>query len=252
MIGGLYTAQGAMFMFETALNNSSNNLANVNTTGFKRTIVDFQDVHYTGPDQLQVGYGGRYSAITSRDQKQGPPIITDNQYDLFIAGRGFFPVTLANGTTAYTRDGTFRLDSTGTIVTADGFPLQPGLVVPPNAKSVSITPNGLVTAVVQNNNGVDQTIELGQIQLATFINPVGLRSLGRNLVQESDASGPAIIGAPGTDVLGTVRQGVVEGSNVEIVDELTELLTAQRAFAANSRGFRVSTDLLDSAFEIIR
>ncbi len=251
MIGGLHTASTAMFMFETSLNNSSNNLANINTTGFKRTIIDFQDIHYTGPDQLQVGYGGRYSAITTRDQKQGPPIVTDNQYDLFVSGRGFFPVTLANGTTAYTRDGTFRLDSTGTLVTADGFALQPAIVVPPNTKSVSVKPNGLVTAVVQNN-GIDETVELGQLQLATFINPVGLRSIGRNLVQASDASGAAIVGTPGSDVFGTVRQGVVEGSNVEIVDELTELLTAQRAFAANSRGFRVSTELLDTAFEIVR
>lgn len=251
MIGGLSTAQTAMSMFETKLNNSSNNLANVNTTGFKRTIVDFQDVHYTGPDQLQVGYGGRYSAITTRDQRQGPAIVTDNQYDLFIGGQGFFQVTLANGTTAYTRDGTFRLDSTGTIVTADGFALQPGIVVPEDTTSVSIAPNGNVTAVVNGQDG-EKTVVLGQIQLASFVNTVGLRSLGRNLLQTSDASGPPIVGAPGTGVLGSIRQGVLEGSNVEVVDELTELLTAQRAFSANSRGFRVSSEILDSAFEIIR
>lgn len=251
MIGGLYTAQTAMFMFETSLSNSSNNLANINTTGFKRTLIDFQDIHYTGPDQKQIGYGGRYSAITSRDQKQGAAIVTDNQFDLFISGDGFFPVTQADGTTAYTRDGTFRLDSAGTLVTADGFKLQPEIVVPPSTKSVTVGPQGRVTAVVQGPDG-DQTVELGQLQLASFVNVVGLRSIGRNLLQESDASGAPIVGNPGTGILGKLRQGVVEGSNVDLVDELTELLTAQRAFAANSRGFRVSTEMLDSAFEIIR
>lgn len=249
MIGGIYTAQTAMSMFESALNNSANNLANVNTTGFKRSFIDFQDLSYTGSDNKQVGYGGRFSAITTRDFQQGPAVVTDNSLDMMIAGKGLFSVMLANGETAYTRDGSFHLDSTGRIVNSDGFVLQPGITVPADTTKIEISANGTVS-VLRGDSDIPQVV--GQFQLTRFVNEAGLSSLGRNLLQETAASGAPITGNPGTEAFGAIRQGAVEGSNVEVATELTELISAQRAFSVNSRAFTVTSQMLDTAFQIIR
>lgn len=250
MINGLFAGASAMTAFEQSLNNSANNIANVNTNGFKRAVIDFQDLVYTGADNKQVGFGAKSAAIVSRDFRQGPAVTTDNPLDLFIGGQGFFRVQRPNGEFAYTRDGAFLSDANGRVVTEDGFLLDPPITLPDNTISFNITPSGQVNVITADQPDTTQT--LGQIQLHRFVNPSGLRSIGRNLLEETSASGDVVSGTPGDGVFGTLQQGVVEGSNVEIVEELTQILTSQRAFEVNSRVVSTSLELLDTAYEIIR
>ena len=235
----------------------SNNLANMTTTGFKRRRSEFQDLIYENmrrvgsntsdsgtvvPAGAQVGLGVRTAAIY-RINEQGTLTQTSNSLDLAIRGNGYFPVTLPSGDTAYTRDGTFGLSPDGTIVTADGYPIAGGITVPANATSVTISSNGAVQASLDGQTA-PQTV--GTIQLATFPNETGLDAQGDNLFLQSGASGNAVTGNPGSPGFGSVLQGYVEGSNVNVVTEISNLITAQRAYEMNSKVITTSDQMLST------
>ena len=235
----------------------SNNIANMNTTGYKRQRVEFQDLLYqnlrrvgtTSSDTgtvvqsgAQVGLGVKTAAVY-RIGEQGNLQQTSNQLDMAISGNGFFQVTLPTGDTAYTRDGTFSLSPSGGIVTADGYVVQPGITIPTNATSVTINANGEVLATIA---GAVAPTNVGQIQLAVFPNETGLSANGGNLLTQTAASGGPVSGVPGTSGFGSVMQGFVETSNVNVVSEMSSLITAQRAYEMNSRVISASDDMLST------
>lgn len=233
----------------------SNNIANMTTTGYKRGRPEFQDLLYqsqrrTGssssaegtlvPAGVQLGLGVKTAAVY-RIHDQGDFVNTENSFDLAIQGEGYFPVELPSGETAYTRSGNFQLSPEGVIVSPDGYTITPGITVPQDAVEVSISQDGQVVAKLAGQN---ELADLGQLQLATFVNQNGLESLGNNLVRETEASGPALTGAPGAEGLGTVLQGYLESSNVNPVQEITQLITAQRAYDMNSKVITASDEML--------
>ena len=224
----------------------SNNLANMTTTGFKRSRAEFQDLLYqnqrrTGspsseagtlvPAGVQLGLGVKTAAVY-RIHEQGPMVNTTNDFDVAIQGRGYFTIELPSGDIAYTRSGNFQLSPDGLIVTADGYTVSPGITVPPDAIAVSINADGAVSAKVP---GQVEEQQLGRLELATFVNEVGLQAIGNNLLTETAASGAAIPGLPGEEGLGTLLQGYLESANVNPVAEITSLITAQRAYELNSK-----------------
>jgi flagellar basal-body rod protein FlgG len=235
----------------------SNNLANMTTTGFKRRRTEFQDLIYESerrvgsntsdsgtivPAGAQVGLGVRTAAIY-RINEQGTLSQTSNSLDIAIRGNGYFPVTLPSGDTAYTRDGTFGLSPDGTIVTADGYPIAGGITIPANATSVTVSATGQVQASIAGQTA-PQTV--GQIQLTTFANETGLDAQGDNLFLQSGASGNPVTGNPGAPGFGSVLQGYVESSNVNVVTEISNLITAQRAYEMNSRVITTSDQMLST------
>ncbi len=235
----------------------SNNIANMSTTGFKRRRAEFQDLIYQNmrsvgsnssdngtvvPSGAQIGLGVKTAAIY-RITEQGTLVQTGNTLDMAIQGNGYFQVTLPSGETAYTRDGTFAMAPDGTIVTADGYPVAPGITVPTNAVSVSVNASGQVQATISGQT-TPQT--LGQLQLAAFPNEAGLDAQGDNLFLQSGASGSAVTGTPGAPGFGGVMQGYVEGSNVNVVSEITNLITAQRAYEMNSKVITSSNEMLQT------
>ena len=235
----------------------SNNIANMSTTGFKRRRAEFQDLIYQNmrsvgsnssdngtvvPSGAQIGLGVKTAAIY-RITEQGTLVQTGNTLDMAIQGNGYFQVTLPSGETAYTRDGTFAMAPDGTIVTADGYPVAPGITVPTNAVSVSVNASGQVQATISGQT-TPQT--LGQLQLAAFPNEAGLDAQGDNLFLQSGASGAAVTGTPGAPGFGSVMQGYVEGSNVNVVTEITNLITAQRAYEMNSKVITSSNEMLQT------
>lgn len=239
----------------------SNNIANISTTGFKRMRAEFQDMLYenmrrvgspssdTGtllPSGLQVGLGVKPVA-TYRINEQGNLIVTNNQYDLAINGRGFLQVQMPDGTTGYTRAGSLQLNESGQMVTPDGFLIQPTITVPANALSVSVSSAGIVTAEI---SGQTAPQNLGQLQLAAFINPTGLEAVGDNLLKETDASGAPTVGNPQSTGFGSLIQGSVESSNVNVVSEITGLITAQRAYEMNSRVIKTADDMLTTVSQM--
>jgi flagellar basal-body rod protein FlgG len=240
----------------------SNNLANVNTTGFKRSRADFQDLLYesrrmpgssatdgtTVPNGIQIGHGTR-PAATQKIFTQGDYQNTDNQLDLAIDGDGFFQIQQADGETAYTRAGAFSLDSEGRVVTSDGFLLQPEITVPSDTVSISIGLDGTVSVT---QAGATEANEIGTIELARFINPAGLNSVGRNLYLPTDASGAAITGTPGEEGLGNLSQRYLEMSNVSVVDEMVNMISAQRAYEINSKTIRTADEMLQLANQLKR
>lgn len=232
----------------------ANNIANINTTGYKRTRAEFTDLLYqvervqgvpaqSGdalvPEGAQLGLGTRLSAIRLLNI-QGPLAETGNQLDLAINGPGWFQVTSPAGETLYTRTGAFNLSATGQIVTADGYPLEPALTVPAGTTGVEINQTGEVFARVE---GQPDPISVGQVTLANFTNPAGLSALGGNLFQPTDASGPAATGLPGEPSFGKLQQGYLENSNVDPVKEITELIAAQRAYEMNSKVIQAADDM---------
>jgi len=235
----------------------SNNIANMSTTGFKRRRAEFQDLIYQNlrrvgsnssdngtvvPSGAQIGLGVKTAAIY-RITEQGPLTQTGNNLDLAIQGNGYFQVTLPSGEVAYTRDGTFALAPDGTIVSADGYPVAPGIVVPTNAVSVSVNASGQVQATISGQTAPNT---LGQIQLAAFPNEAGLDAQGDNLFIQTAASGNAVTGTPGSPGYGSVMQGFVESSNVNVVSEITNLITAQRAYEMNSKVITASNEMLST------
>jgi flagellar basal-body rod protein FlgG len=254
MIRSLWIAKTGMEGQQTKLDAISNNLANVGTNGYKRAGVVFEDLMYQNlrsagaassdqtqlPTGLQIGLGVR-AAATTRNFGQGSLQQTGNNLDLAIKGAGFFQVQLPDGSTGYTRDGAFQVDAAGQIVTSAGYTLQPGLTVPATATAVTIAADGTVQATLPGQ-AAPQT--LGQIQLASFINPAGLDPRGGNLYGETAASGSPNAAAPGSGGHGSLQQGFVEGSNVNVVEELVSMIATQRAYELNSKAIQTSDQML--------
>lgn len=253
MIRAMYTAASGMNAQQLNLDTVANNLANSSTTGFRQLRLQFHDMIYqnmvtpgaaqgqsTSSAGLQIGLGTK-TAATEVINTQGSLTETDNQYDLAISGAGFFQIQRADGSTVYTRDGQFHLDSQGTMVTADGDTLIPTITIPSNATAVTITTDGTVNATL---SGQTAASTLGQIQLATFPNPGGLELLGGNLLQQTLTSGDPIVGTPGgTTGLGTLQQKYLENSNVEVTTEFVQMILAQRAYEANSKVIKAADDM---------
>ncbi len=248
MIRGLYTAATGMNAMQNQIDVTSHNIANVNTTGFKQDRAEFQDLIYEtlnytagqttqdtrNPTGIDVGLGVRLANI-QKNFTEGDLKPTGNPLDIAIVGKGFFQITLPSGEIAYSRNGNFKLDAEGTIVVnGNGYALEPQIVVPQEAKDLSIGNDGFVTARVQQTG---DTIELGQITVSQedSINPAGLAPLGDSLFMQTDASGDVVQGDPATEQFGGLRQGMVESSNVKLVNEMVDLITAQRAYEANSK-----------------
>ena len=260
MIRSLWIAKTGMEGQQTKLDTISNNLANVGTNGFKRGGVQFEDLMYqnlrqTGaassdqsvlPTGLQVGLGSRVSA-TTRNFSQGTLQQSSNDMDLAIKGKGFFQITLPDGSTGYSRDGAFQVDANGQLVTSAGFPLQPGITIPANAQKVTIAQDGTVNVSVPNQ-ALPQAV--GQITLANFVNPAGLEPRGQNLYAESASSGAPQAAAPGTNGLGLLMQGAVEGSNVNVVEELVSMIATQRAYELNSKAIQTSDQMLQKLAQL--
>ncbi len=260
MMRSLWIAKTGMEAQQTQLDHITHNLANVSTFGYKRSHAVFEDLMYQTlrqsgapdteqtnlPTGLQVGLGVRPVA-TSRVYTQGSLQQSDNALDIAITGDGFFQIQRADGTTAYTRDGSFKLDATGQIVTNNGETLLPGLTVPQGAKQVSIGTDGTVSVLV---DGQVAPQNIGQIQLASFINANGLSPQGQNLYLETAASGAPQVGVPGTNALGTIKQGYVETSNVNVVEELVQMIQTQRAYELNSKAVQTSDQMLQRLSQI--
>jgi flagellar basal-body rod protein FlgG len=254
MMRSLWISKTGMEAQQIQLDHISNNLANVSTAGYKRTHAQFEDLIYqnlrqsgapqteqtTLPTGLQVGLGVRPVA-SSRTYTQGNMQQSDNTLNVAILGDGFFQIQRPDGTTAYTRDGQFKLDANGLMVTNNGDTLLPGITVPANARQISIGQDGTVSAVVAGT-AAPQT--LGQLQLATFINPNGLEAQGQNLFAETASSGAPQVGNPGTNAIGSVKQGFIETSNVNVVEELVQMITTQRAYELNSKAVQTSDQML--------
>lgn len=254
MIRSLWISKTGLDAQQTQLDAISNNLANVGTSGFKRARVAFEDLLYQTvrqpgasssqqtqlPTGLQLGTGVRATA-TVRMFTQGNLQQTGNQFDMAISGQGFFQVQMPDGSTAFTRDGSFHVDANGTLVTSNGFALAPAITIPPNAQSVTIGQDGTVSVTLQ---GQAAPQNIGSIQLATFVNPGGLESRGQNLYLETAASGTANANTPGTNGLGTLQQGYLETSNVNVVEELVSMIQTQRAYEINSKAIQTSDQML--------
>jgi flagellar basal-body rod protein FlgG len=255
MIRGLYTAATGMNAQQHQIDVTSNNIANVNTIGFKKDRAEFQDLMYESlnytagrtsattlnPTGLDVGLGVRVSGI-QKNFIQGDLKATGNPLDMAIEGKGFFQITLPNGEIAYTRNGAFKLNEEGTLVNGSGYQVEPVITIPNTFTDVSVAKDGTVTAL---DPATGNTEELGQITLTDFINPAGLSPLGDSLFQATTASGDPIDGIATEDAFGGIRQAMIESSNVALVNEMVDLITAQRAYEANSKSITTTDDMLD-------
>ena len=254
MNSALWISKTGLSAQQTRMSVISNNLANVGTTGFKRDRPVFEDLFYQNfrqpggqtsqntllPSGFTVGTGVRVVA-TEKLHAPGNIQQTQNSFDVAISGRGYFQVLLPDGELSYSRDGSFNVNADGGLVNSSGYPIQPAITVPDNTKSIDIGVDGAVSVVLDGQVNA-QTV--GNITLADFINPVGLEPIGENLFLESVASGPAIIGTPSTDGLGELRQGFLETSNVNIVEELVGMIEAQRAYEMNSKAISTTDEML--------
>jgi flagellar basal-body rod protein FlgG len=257
----LYIASTGMSAQERNVEVISNNIANMRTTGFKRQRAEFQDLLYQQltragsqtsdqgtnlPAGVEIGSGVR-TVATPRIMSQGGVNPTEKELDIAIRGEGFFMINLPDGRTAYTRDGSFDRSDDGTIVNSSGYQLQPGIVIPGTAKAVTVSPDGTVEAMLNNDSAPTQ---LGQLQLARFVNKAGLESLGDNLFGETAASGPAQISTPNTDGTGDLLAGYLEMSNVNSVTEIADLIAAQRAYEMNARVISGADEMMQSTTQL--
>jgi flagellar basal-body rod protein FlgG len=254
MIRSLWISKTGLEAQQTQMDVISNNLANVSTNGFKRSRAVFEDLLYQNlrqpgaqssqqtqiPSGLQIGTGVRPVAA-ERIHTQGNLQQTSNPMDVAVQGAGFFQVLLPDGTTAYTRDGAFQTDSQGQIVTSNGFVVQPAITIPANATSVTIGQDGVVSIT---QAGASAPVQVGSMQLATFINPSGLESMGQNMYMETASSGTPSTNVPGTNGTGNLSQGYVETSNVNVVEELVNMIQTQRAYEINSKAITTSSEML--------
>ena len=254
MLRALWTAASGMTTQQINIDNIANNLANVNNAGFKKSRVNFQDLLYqemrpagavtaTGishPTGIQIGLGSNVVA-TEKIFTQGNFQQTGNMLDIAIEGDGFFQVTLPDGNIGYTRSGSFKLNSDGDIVTPEGYLLEPAITIPENATSITIGTDGTVSVTLP---GEAEAAEVGNIELARFINPAGLKAIGNNLFVQTGASGEAVTGVPGEDGIGTIAQGVLEMSNVNVVEEMVNMITGQRAYEINSKAIQTGDQML--------
>ncbi|MCC5926839.1 MAG: flagellar basal-body rod protein FlgG [Bacteroidetes bacterium] len=256
MLRALTTGALGMSSQQKTVDNIANNLANVNTTGFKRSTIAFQDMFYENiatsrqgaaanrptndAPSLQIGHGSR-AVATIRNFMQGPLTETNNPLDMGISGEGFFQIELPDGSIGYSRDGNFNRDASGLIVNNSGLPLADQIEIPMDAIGIMISQDGVVTAQMPGNQGL---MDLGQIELAKFVNTGGLAALGDNLFAETEASGLPIIGMAGSEGFGVIRQGFLEQSNVDIVTEMVKLIEAQRAYETNSKMVQTAEDMM--------
>ncbi len=262
MMQSLYTSSTGMMGMQTQIDTTANNIANVNTIGFKKSRAEFADLMYKvqeyagtatsdvtkSPTGVEVGLGVRTTAI-NKIFSEGSLKQTDNNLDMAITGRGFFKLELPDGTEVYSKNGAFKLDENGTIVNSDGYKLIPEIVVPEDSTAINVGTDGIVTVV---QPGQTQATQVGQVNLTNFINPAGLHALGDNIFVETDSSGQPVEGVPGIDGLGVIRQGFVELSNVQLVVELTDLITGQRAYDANSKVITTSDEMLQTTNSLKR
>lgn len=260
MMRSLWISKSGMEAQQIQLDHISHNLANSSTNGYKKSHAVFEDLMYQNlrqvgansseqtqlPTGLQAGLGVRPVA-TSREFSQGSLQQTTSTLDVAIQGNGFFPITMPDGTTGYTRDGSFQIDSQGQLVTNNGYAVQPGITIPANARSITIANDGTVSATSPGSN---TPTTLGQIQLATFINPAGLEPRGENLYIETAASGTPNTGAPNTNGLGSIAQGFLETSNVNVVEELVSMIQTQRAYELNSKSIQTSDQMLQRLVQL--
>lgn len=257
----LYIAATGMAAQETNVNVISNNIANMRTTGYKRQRAEFQDLLYQEyqragsttsdagtqlPVGIEVGSGVRLVG-TPRVMSQGSVVASDAELDAAVQGEGFFMVNMPDGRTGYTRDGSFQRSGTGQLVTADGYEVQPGITLPDNATNVTIGSDGTVSAVIGTATAPTQ---LGQLQLARFVNKGGLQSVGNNLFVETPASGPAQVGVANTDGMGSIMQNYLESSNVDSVTEISDLIAAQRAYEMNARVVTGADEMLQTTTQM--
>lgn len=254
MHSALYVSKTGLSAQNTALTTISNNLANVSTTGFKRDTAVFEDLLYqikrepgaassqdtTLPSGLQLGTGVRVVG-TAKQWTQGSLQVTDRGLDMAVLGRGMFQILMPDGTIGYTRDGAFQVNQDGEVVTANGFRLQPGITVPESTSRITISKDGIVSASVDGENTIQQ---LGQLDLVDFINPQGLRAIGDNLFRETEASGAPIVGTPGLGGIGSIEQGALETSNVDVVEEMVNMISTQRAYEMNSKVVTTADQML--------
>ncbi len=257
MISALWTAATGMSAQQTNVDVIANNLSNVNTAGFKKSRVDFEDLLYTilkspgtpiagtqvVPTGIQLGHGVKVVAI-SKQFSQGDFMQTENPLDILIEGPGFFQITMPDGTIAYTRDGAFKLDQDGNLVNSEGMYLEPQITIPPDAKEITIGIDGTVSVLLP---GQTTPQVVGNIQLVRFVNPAGLKAIGMNLFLPTEASGDPIVGTPGDNGFGLLRQGFLEMSNVKIVDEMVNMIVAQRAYEMNSKAVQTADEMLQIA-----
>ena len=257
MNAALWAAKTGLDAQQTEMAVISNNLANVNTTGFKQDRAVFEDLLYQNqtqagadtsqttqsPSGMSIGTGTQVVA-TEKDYSQGSLTQTGNPLNVAIQGQGFFQVQMPDGTTAYTRDGTFQSNAQGQLVTSSGYLVQPGITIPQGAQSVTIGSDGTVSVTLAGQSAATQ---IGQIQLANFINPPGLQPIGQNLLVQSAASGSPQTGSPGQNGLGTLAQGELEGSNVNVVEELVNMIQTQRAYEMNSKAINTVDQMLQYA-----
>ena len=254
MMRALNTAASGMAAQHTSVDVIAHNLANVNTTGFRKQRAEFEDLIYqtirtpggtTGegqklPTGIQVGEGVRVVSTTQMHM-QGSLLQTGSTLDLAVEGDGFFQIQRPGGEIAYTRAGNFRVDAEGRLVTVDGYQVEPAITIPANATHVSISPNGMVSVNVPGQNASQ---DVGQLTLAGFVNPAGLLAIGRTMFTPTDASGEPIVGQPGTEGLGTLAAGFLEASNVEVVNEMIDLIASQRAYEVNQKVITTSDEML--------
>lgn len=247
---------------QTDISVISNNLANVNTTAYKKGRAIFKDLLYQNvrqpggeaaggselPSGLMLGTGVQLVATEKDFATLGSPVKTDNPYDMAIDGRGFFQVTMPDGTTAYTRDGKFTPDSSGNLVTSDGLQLSPAITIPPQAKQLTIAKDGTVSATL---SGSTTPSTIGNIQVADFINPIGLQPIGDNLYIETAASGTPTVGTPGSTGFGNILQSTLESSNVNVVEELVNLIQAQRAYEMNAKSIESVENMLQFVAQVL-
>ncbi len=262
MIRSLWTAATGMIAQQNNVDIISNNLANVNTTAFKKSRAEFQDLLYQTirpagvtnnigsqyPTPIEIGHGTRL-ASTTKSFLTGEPVQTFNQLDIMIQGEGFFMLQLPNGETVYTRDGSFKVDGTGNLITSDGYFMVPEITIPQEASAVVIRENGEVQAVIP---GQTENESIGQIKLVKFANPAGLASIGKNLYKETEGSGEPVEGIPGFEGFGTLMQGYLEASNVKVVEEMVNLIASQRAYEINAKAIQTSDDMLGLANDLKR
>jgi flagellar basal-body rod protein FlgG len=261
VIRALYTAASGMNAQQANIDNVAHNLANVNTTGFKKSRVEFEDLVYqqikapgtptqesVAPIGLEAGLGSR-AVATARNFTAGSLRSTGASLDIAIEGQGFFQITLPGGETGYTRAGTFHMSGEGQIVTAEGYALEPAITIPANATSVMVGKDGVVSVGVPGQGAPQQ---VGTIEVALFQNPAGLMAKGGNMFTATTASGDPTNGVPGTDGLGTLAQGFVEDSNVSVVEEMVNMILGQRAYEANSRVIRAADEMLQQVNNLSR
>lgn len=261
MLRAVHTAATGMEAMQTNIDNVANNLANVNTTAFKKSTAEFQDLYYqtlrapgtqvspdtNAPTGVQVGVGVKTASV-AKDFTPGAVKSTGRQFDFLIDGDGFFSVQRENGEQAYTRDGSFKVDGQGRLMSSSGHLVNPAITIPPDSAGISVSPTGIVSS--RSPDG--QTNQIGQLELVTFVNPSGLNSIGNNLYQISDSSGQPVQGAPGTAGRGMIQQYALESSNVNVVNEMVNMIQAQRAYEMNSKVMSAADQMMQVSNNVIK